>query len=135
MCLYIGSLIQQGVSVAVLESNFYSIKWFHDINYPSNPCSDKLLNTILEGGRRILSKPIKKKEPITADILKLIVSRFGSEFDLSKLRVCVLCLLGFSGFLRYSELSNIRRNNIVIHDTHLEILVENSKTDVYRRDQ
>lgn len=133
VCLYIGSLIQQGVGVSVLESNFYSIKWYHDINFKYNPCSDKLLSNILEGGRRILSKPINKKEPITTDILKLIVSRYGSEHDLSNLRVCLLCLLGFSGFLRYSELAKIKRNNIVFYDTHVEITIDKSKTDIYRR--
>ncbi|XP_063436370.1 uncharacterized protein LOC134717808 [Mytilus trossulus] len=133
VCLYIGSLIQQGVGVSVLESNFYSIKWYHDINFKYNPCSDKLLSNILEGGRRILSKPINKKEPITTDILKLIVSRYGSEHDLSNLRVCLLCLLGFSGFLRYSELAKIKRNNIVFYDSHVEITIDKSKTDIYRR--
>ncbi|XP_071123255.1 uncharacterized protein [Mytilus edulis] len=133
VCFYIGSLIQQGVGVSVLESNFYSIKWYHDINFKYNPCSDKLLSNILEGGRRILSKPINKKEPITTDILKLIVSRYGSEHDLSNLRVCLLCLLGFSGFLRYSELAKIKRNNIVFYDTHVEITIDKSKTDIYRR--
>ncbi len=45
-------------------------------------------------------------------MLCLIVLNYDDENDLSKLRVCVLCLLGFSGFLRYSELSNIKMKNI-----------------------
>jgi hypothetical protein len=40
--IYIGGLIQQGVSVAVLESHFYAIKWYHDFNFTSNPCSNKV---------------------------------------------------------------------------------------------
>ena len=131
--LYIGSLIQQGVSVSVLESNFYSIKSYHDNNFKFNPCCDKLLTSILEGGRRILSKPVCKKEPITPEILKLIVARYGNDHDLSKLRICVLFLLGFAGFFRYSELANLRTSHFIFHDTHVEVSVEESKTDVYRR--
>ena len=110
--LYIGGIIQQGSSVAVLESSFYSIKWLFDLNFKNNPCSEFKKNLILEGGRRLLSKPISKKEPITPDILKTIVLKFGDPTDLRKLRTATLFLLGFSGFLRYSELANIKMNNI-----------------------
>ena len=82
---------------------------------------------VIEGGRRILGKPV------TPEMLRLIVSKYGDENDLSKLRVCVICLLGFSGFLRYSELSNIKMKNIIVHDSHVELTLDKSKTDIYRR--
>jgi hypothetical protein len=52
-----------------LNSNFYAVKWYHDMHLFNDRCSNKLVNIVLEGGKRILSKPIKKKEPITADII------------------------------------------------------------------
>lgn len=131
--LFIGGLIQNGCSVAVLESSFYYIKWFHDFHFKNNPCSDKFLNLILEGGRRLLSKPVIKKEPITPDILRRVVLRFGDCNNLSKLRTVVLFLLGYCGFLRYSELANIRMSNIETFDNHIKIRIEKSKTDIYRR--
>jgi energy-converting hydrogenase Eha subunit G len=54
-------------------------------------------------------------------------------YDLSKLMVCVLCLLGFSGFLCYNELSIIQMKNIVVHDSHVELTLVQSKTDIYWR--
>ena len=131
--LYIGGFIQQGTSVSILESSFYAIKWYHDFNFERNPCSNKVVCLILEGGKRLLSKPISKKDPITPDILHLIVQRFGDKKDLSKLRICCLFLLGFSGFLRYSELSYIKMNNIEFHDTYIKLFISKSKTDIYRR--
>ncbi|CAG2189962.1 unnamed protein product [Mytilus edulis] len=131
--MYIGGLIQQGSSVAILDASFYSIKWFHDFNFKHNPCSDKFLGLIYEGGRRLLSKPINKKEPITPDILRKIVLKFGDHNNLKKLRVVVLFLLGFSGFLRYSELANIKMNNIEFQVSHVKIRIDKSKTDLYRR--
>ena len=43
-----------------------------------------------------------------------------------------LCLIGFAGFLRFKELVNIRRSDVVFHDNRFEIFLERSKTDVYR---
>ena len=77
--------------------------------------------------------PFVKKDPITPDILQRIIAVFGDRNGVSKLRICVLFLLGFSGFLRYSELSNIKMNNSELQDTHVKITIEKSKTDMYRR--
>jgi hypothetical protein len=63
------SLIHTGVSVAILNSIFYAVKWYHNIFLFEDPCVNKLMNLVLEGGKIILSKPIKKKEPITADVI------------------------------------------------------------------
>ena len=65
--IYIGGLIQQGSSVAILDSSFYAIKWYHDFYFENNLCSNKLLSLILEDGKR-LSKLVYKKNPITPDI-------------------------------------------------------------------
>jgi site-specific recombinase XerD len=65
--IYIGGLIQQGSSVAILDSSFYAIKWYHDFYFENNLCSNKLLSLILEDGKR-LSKPVCKKDPITPEI-------------------------------------------------------------------
>jgi len=70
VAIYLAFLIQSEsqVSVSVLNGAFYSIKWEHELNLYHDVFSEKFLNIILEGGIRILSKPIIKKEPITADI-------------------------------------------------------------------
>jgi hypothetical protein len=49
------------------------------------------------------------------------------------LRTCTLCLLGFSEFFRYSELSNILMKYLEFFYTRLEINIQKSKTDIYRR--
>ena len=60
--------------------------------------------------------------------MKTNVLKFGDPTDLRKLRTV---LLGFSWFLIYSELADIKMNNI--EDTHIKIYIEKSKTDIYRR--
>ena len=43
-----------------------------------------------------------------------------------------MCLLAFAGFLRFNELSNIKREHLVFHHTHVSIFIPSSKTDIYR---
>ena len=45
----------------------------------------------------------------------------------------MLCTLGFAGFFRFSELSNILCKHIVFLEDHIKIFVPHSKTDVYRQ--
>jgi site-specific recombinase XerD len=87
--IYIGGLIQQEISVVILDSNYYAIKWYHDFYFENNSCSNKLLSLYLEGGKRLLSKPVCKKDPITPDILQRIIAVFGDRNDVCKLRICV----------------------------------------------
>ena len=46
-----------------------------------------------------------------------------------------MCILGFSGFFRYSELSVIGMSDIKYSDSHVEINVKSSKADQYRQGQ
>ena len=57
-----------------------------------------MLGQIFIVGRRILGKPVNKKEPFTPAMLRLVVSKYGDKNDLSKLKVCVICLRVFRLF-------------------------------------
>lgn len=88
----------------------------------------------MEGGKRILSKPLKKKEPISSDILEKVIYLFGhreKNRDLRSVRTIAMLLLSFEGFLRFNELANIKVKNITFKELYMTICVETSKTDVY----
>ena len=133
IAIYLNFLIQSEVSVSVLNAAFYAKKWEHDLNLVEGVMDDNFLKMILEGGTRLLSKPLVKKEPITPKILQQIVDKYGNTNRLPDLRICAIMLLGYAGFLRYSEISNIKASNISFFDSHAEITIEKSKTDVYRQ--
>ncbi|CAG2211333.1 unnamed protein product [Mytilus edulis] len=124
VALYLNYLIQSGVSTAVLNAAYYSIKWEHDLNLYDSILNDKLLDMVLEGGIRLLSKPLKRKEPITPTILKSIIAKFDKNDNLPGLRICAMMLLGFSGFLRYDELAHIRSSDLTFNDSHLQINIQ-----------
>jgi integrase len=129
--VYISHLVQREISTSVVYSVYYGIKWEHDLNLFTSIFSEQFIKMILEGSVRILSKPVKKKEPITSDILKTILRKQYPIDNLQKLRICCLLLLGYAGFLRFNELAQIRASNLKF--SHLEILIERSKTDIYRQ--
>jgi len=43
-----------------------------------------------------------------------------------------MMVLSYAGFLRYSEVSDMRASDIKWKRTHIEIFIEKSKTDIYR---
>ncbi|XP_021379902.1 uncharacterized protein LOC110467217 [Mizuhopecten yessoensis] len=133
VAVYLSYLVQQSVSVSTLNSHFYSIKWQHDFADLPNPCTDKFVLKSLEGAKRILSKPIFKKSPISVEHIESIFRKYGNSENVKDLRLCTLCILGFAGFFRFSELVDLKMSNCVLKSSHLEITLVHSKTDVYRQ--
>lgn len=62
-----------------------------------------------------------KKEPIKPEHLKALVSTFGKDDNFYHLRTLCMCCLGFAGFLRFSEIVNIRYLDISLQDNCVEI--------------
>lgn len=135
LCVFLSYLVQERVSVSVLNSFFYAINWKHHLSLLSNPCENILVKMTLEGSKRILSSPVQKKEPVTVDMLKKIVQFYSTDLSLKALRICALCILGFSGFLRYSELSDIRMKDLIVFQQYVQINIKRSKTSQYRQGQ
>ena len=62
----------------------------------------------------------------------MLVNRFGTESaSLSDLRIVTMCLLGYSAFLRFSEIANIRMRDLQFSEDHFSIFIRRSKTDKY----
>ena len=87
-------------------------------------------------------KRSRKKNPLIASnqkgtnqavsfkIISGKVRRTRHEFD--ELRLLSLCTVGFAGFLRFNDLSSIKRSDIIFHNIYMKIFIEKSKTDIYR---
>lgn len=117
-----------------IENAHFSIKWFHDCSplVDFNPCDSKFLQLLLAGLKRLMDHPKNKKEPITPDILNRIVLKYGYSSSLKDIRLCAMTLLAYAGFLRHSELAELKLCDIVVYDTHVKCFIEKSKTDQYR---
>ena len=102
-------------------------------NIKDNPCNSSFLHTVLQGLKRLLAKPVVKKEPITPGILRALVDKYGSSNNLMDLRLCTMTLIAFAGFLRHDELIHICRRDLQLHESHVNIFISKSKTDIYRQ--
>ncbi|XP_062621054.1 uncharacterized protein LOC134282664 [Saccostrea cucullata] len=132
VALYIIHLAKQCKSSGTIHSAIHAISWAHSLAGYIDPCDSALVKTVKEGAVRETSKPVIKKEPITPEHLKTLVSTFGEDGNLYNLRTLCMCLLGFAGFLRFSEIVNIRYSDICIQTNCVEINIVKSKTDVYK---
>ena len=65
-----------------------------------------------------------------AEFGKLHVTKKKNLFNL---RFAAMCVLGFYGFLRFSEIVNLRRSDLKFVDNYIELFIEKSKTDKYRQ--
>ena len=45
----------------------------------------------------------------------------------------MILVLSFMGFLRFSELSNLKRSDFIIRNTHMSVFIEKSKTGIYKK--
>lgn len=96
--VYLVSIIQKCNSYASADEVFYAIKWAHELaGFDKNPCDSFFVTSVREVAHRILGHSVTKKEPITPEMLKLLVSRYGRELsNLSNLRSLSMFLLAFA---------------------------------------
>lgn len=132
VAIYLSSIIQTANSSSPVINAFYSLKWMHDIYGLRSPTDSKLIQNILEAGKRKLSKSVVKKEPITVSLLKSMYDSLYCERNVKSQRTICACLLAYAGFLRSAELLLIKRSDICFESTYISLFVENSKTDQYR---
>ena len=91
------------------------------------------MKATLEGLQRELAKPIVKKEPVSVEMLEAMVKDAESSGTLSDLRLVTACLLSFAGFLRSSELVELRPCDCVATPQMLRVNIVKSKNDQLRQ--
>jgi site-specific recombinase XerD len=133
VAMYLMHLANKGKSVSTLNKAYYDICWTHKLAGVADPCTSDLVISMKEWALRSTGRFTIRKEPITPDIIKNIVATYGkARADLTHLRIACMCRISCAGFLQYSELSNLRRDNLTFDEQYVKLFLEGSKTDVYR---
>ena len=60
-------------SRAAVEEAIYALAWIHDLAGVVSPTTAILIQTTLQVLRRMLAKPVQKKEPVTIEMLTAMV--------------------------------------------------------------
>ena len=92
------------------------------------------ITKVLDEIKRLSSYTENPKSPLSSSDLKRAFQYLGGvEMNLTNSRLMMILVLSFMGFLRFSEVSNLKRSDFIIHNTHMSIFIEKSKTDIYRK--
>jgi hypothetical protein len=71
----------------------------HNTSGLSDPREADIVRIIVEASKQELNKPIKKNEPLTADLMKLLFLKFNKvNCTLKELRLLVICALSYTRF-------------------------------------
>ena len=133
LAAYLSVVSKEANSPGPVETAFYSMKFAHNLLGADNPADHPLPKMVLESAQRNLSKPRTSKKPADADMIRKLHRNYGSpEASIAQLRFITMCVLSFTEFLRFSEVSNIRRCDVTISKDYMKIFIKQSKTDIYR---
>ena len=133
MALYINDLVLGKASISAITSAFCSIRWGHINTGHFSPTDHPFVKLAFEGAKRSIESNNKnQKEPLDAEAIKMLINKFGFNKHLLQLRFIIICLIGFAGFFKISELLSVQTKHISLHKDHIDIMVEKSKTDQLR---
>ncbi|KAK3085138.1 hypothetical protein FSP39_024971 [Pinctada imbricata] len=131
--MYIIHLTKNGNSATNIQSVCHAISWAHSMAGVKDPCESDLVKLVKEGAIRETSRPIIKKEPVLPEHLIRLIDIFANDnCSLADLRIACMCIVAYAGFLRFSELSQLQRQDIKIFQDHMIINIKKSKTDKYK---
>ena len=116
----------------MISSSLYAIKWLHRINDYEDPTVNPTVSMLVESAKRLNSKPVVKKDIISTEHLVNSCDLYADSQDVIVLRDLTMILLGFSGFLRFNEIVDLRCCDMQFRSDHVALNIKKSKTDVYR---
>ena len=94
------------------------------LNSPANSLTAK---QVINATHRILGKaPTNRKLPSEKQHLRLLFDKFAFA-TLNKIQILSLISLGFTGFLRWDDLSRIKLCDIFSHESFMAIFLEQRK--------
>ena len=115
---------------------YAALVWLHDIvdvTSSNNPLKTGVCRNFVEAAKRNGTQWKNRKLPVSIDMVKTIVAKYGKlDTNVKDPRISVIVLLGFAGFFGFNELANIGTSRIKFAHDHMSIFIPSSKIDVYR---
>ena len=111
------SLFQNNKSYPVIRTSYYAIKHFNEFFTGGNrELRSHFITKVLEGIKRLSGYTGNPKSPLSNSDLKRAFQHLGGvETNLTNSRLMMILVLSFMGFLRFSELSNLKRSDFILH--------------------
>lgn len=130
--LFVSHLVSQGLGSSTVVQYVSAISWVHRMSGLPDPGADTLCRFAVDSARRQLPKNQNRKQVLSIELLTKICESLDSK-SLSDARTRAFILIGFVGFLRYSEIAGLRACDVKLTNQKVAwLFIEKSKTDIYR---
>ena len=129
---YLVHLLQTTKSLACIQAAAFGVAWAHNKACFPSPLQHTMVKQLLEACKRILGTcPQNRKTPLTAAQVKELVLRFGGG-NAGELQIVCLIALGFTAFLRWDDLKDLKRCNLHMTSDYMSITLTKRKNDQFR---
>ena len=124
-------LTSRGTRGCIVDA-MYGIRWGHIRSGHLPPTDHPFVKLAYDGAIRLSNyEGTKKKEPFTVSMLHSILDLDNLD-DLIYFRFAIICLLGFTGFLRLDELLHMKVGDINFYESHMTLTIPKCKNDQSR---
>ena len=108
-------------------------KVFHKSLLNVDACTHFFVTNMFEAAKRVTAPRIKTKKALSLEELnKIFVKLNQNKTKLADQRLLTIFLIAFCGFMRFSEVSRLRRSDFIFSSTYVKVIFEKSKADIYR---
>ena len=116
-------------SVGAVHTMAAAISHHHTKNFFASPTEHKSVRLLLESVKKNYSKPVVRRRPFTDDILHRVKDEVDRVGSLWRWRTLWRMYMGYYGFLRWDETSNLRIIDISFSSEHMSVHIRRSKCD------
>ena len=126
---------QNNKSYPVIRMLHYTIQYFNEFFTGGfTELRSHFITNVLEEIKRLFVYTESPKSRLSSSDLKRAFQCLGGvEMNLTNSRPMMILALYVLGFLRFSEISNLKRSDFILHKTHMSIFIEKSTTNIQRK--
>ena len=123
LALYLVYIMQGAKTVSPLASAVCALSWKHGIHGYPDPCSNRVVKTVMQAAKHSLARPKDRKLPVSKPLLERL-HRELSNSSLQDLQTLIIIVLGYAGMMRWDDLANIFVDEVAIKSSHMAVFLQ-----------
>ena len=129
---YLAHLIHTDQTFPKIHGIYYAIKYYHRIGGFEDPCNSNMVKHLYDAAKRRCRKNFNRKRPFEIQDMRKLHQHITAKQDLHHVRLWTMCILMYSGFLRFDEVCRCRLQDVRFGKDHMGLFIAESKGDIYR---
>jgi hypothetical protein len=134
VAMYLMWVTQHANTFSTVKTASAAIYSYHRLTNSAESVTDNpMVNAVRETAKRALGTAVhNRKQPLDFEVLARYADWAVRSGQFLPMLAATVMLVGFCGFMRYSDLCKIYVDEIHFHEGHMEIFLETRKNDVLR---